>query len=311
VLLAGLIAAVLAAVAVLVFWPQVKQRSADPVERVAESFLQAISHGDVPAQRQLSTIDEPPSIRSFQNVKRNRSGSRTVKGSFAPLARLHWRIESEFAYDPAIGRFTPKQPLGAAAEALDLVHAAKEKAEKSGIYEKMASGDPNDIFDAAENFGKVFTQLAEGALAPKKILPTYKMLVDDAKPPIPAGEKELASAVADDPKTWDSLLKRPFHTLKPDGPYIFERAEVNAQVTDKLASLGDPPTTLRLSLIRFRLEGIDTEWRVTAARRVLPGDEDESTSPGGPESASSSQASPASPATEPPAPRSLGNPDNP
>ena len=114
-------------------------------------------------------------------MHRDDSRNRTIKGSFAPLAELHARIESEFAYDPAIARFTSKHPLGAAAETLDAVHAAKEKAEKSGIYEKMVSGDPNDIFDAAENFGKVFTQLAEGALAPKKILPTYKMLVDEAR----------------------------------------------------------------------------------------------------------------------------------
>jgi hypothetical protein len=309
-LLAGLVVAIPAAVAALVFWPRVKPRARDPVERVAEGFLQAITRGDVTSQRQLSTVEEPPAIRSFQNVKRDRSRSRTVKGSFAPLARLHSRIESEFAYDPAISRFTPKHPLGAAAETLDAVHAAKETAEKSGIYEKMASGDPNDIFDAAESFGKVFTQLAEGALAPKKILPTYKMLVDDAKPPIPPDERELASAVADDPKTWDGLLRRPFHTLKPDGPYIFERAAVNAQVTDKLASLGDPPTTLRLSLIRFRLEGIDTEWRVVSARRVLEG-EDESTSSDGPVSASLSQTPFATPPSESPPPRSLGNPGHP
>src|SRR5208283_27608 len=120
---------------------------------------------------------------------------------------LHHRIESEFTYDPAIARFTPKHLLGAAAETLDAVHAAKEKAEKSGIYDKMASGDPNDIFDAAENFGKVFTQLAEGVLAPKKIVPTYKMLVDDARPPVPLSVRDLASSVADNPKTWDALLK--------------------------------------------------------------------------------------------------------
>ena len=76
------------------------------------------------------------------------------------------------------------------------MQAAKEKAEKSGIYEKMASGDPNDVFDAAENFGKIFTQLAEGALAPKRILPTYKLLIDDAKPPLSPEQKELAADVA-------------------------------------------------------------------------------------------------------------------
>ena len=191
------------------------------------------------------------------------------------------------------------------------MHAAKEKAEKSGIYDKMASGDPNEVFDAAENFGKVLSQLAEGALAPKKILPTYKLLVDDAKPPLPLEPKELAEHVAANPKTWDTLLKRPFHTLKPDGPFVFDRAEVDAQVTDQLASLGDPPTPLRLSLVRFRLEGIDTGWRIISARRLVPGaDEESSSEPESPGSPSSPSTSTSPPPSEPSPPRSLGNPAN-
>jgi hypothetical protein len=309
VVLAGLAVILLAGVAALVLWPRLKPRPTDPVERVTEAYLQALTKGDEATQRRLSTIEEPPAIRSFQKIHRDRSRNRTVKGSFAPLARLHSRIESEFTYDPAIARFTPKNPLGVAGETLDAVHAAKEKAEKSGIYQKMASGDPNDIFDAAESFGKVFTQLAEGALAPKKILPTYKLLVDDAKPPIAAAEKELASHVADNSKTWDTLLKRPFHTLKADGPFLFERADVDTEVTDQLASLGDPPTTLRLTLLRFRLEGIDTGWRITSARRLLPGTENEP-SPG--EAPQSPALSPSSkpPPDEPPPRRSLGDPAN-
>ena len=225
--------------------------------------MQSPTKGDENAQRRLEhgrgaagdpfVPGDPP--RSEPRTEQSRARS-------PRSPRLHSRIESEFSYDPAIGRFTPKNPLGAAGETLDAVHAAKEKAEKSGIYEKMASGDPDDVFDAAENFGKVFTQLAEGALAPKKILPTYKMLVDDAKPPIPPEQKELAAHVADHPKTWDTLSRRPFHTLKADGPFIFDRPTSTPRSTDQLASLGDPPTTLRLSLVRFRLEGIDTGWRV-------------------------------------------------
>ena len=139
----------------------------------------------------------------------------------------------------------------------------------------MARGRPDDLFDAAEGMAKLYANLAEGVLAPKKILPTYKMLVDDAEPPIAPGAKDVAAHVADHAQAWQSLLKRPFHTLKVDGPFIFERAQVDAQVTDQLASLGDPPSTLRLELMRFRLEGIDTGWRVVEARRVLPGTSDE------------------------------------
>jgi hypothetical protein len=263
----GLLA--LAAVATLVLYPRFRPRTLDPVERVAESYLQALVKQDLPVQRKLGTIEEPPAIQSFRKVVRDRGRDRTLKGSFAPLASLHRRIEAEFAYDPDSGRFTPKHPLGAAAETLDVLEAAKDEAKKSGIYEKMTSGNPDDIFDAAENYGKVFTKLAEGVLAPKKLVPKYKTLVEESKPPIPPREKELATRVGEDPKTWEALLKRPFHTLRADGPYIYDQAEVNVQVTDQLASLGDPPTNLHLSLTRFRLEGIDTGWRVISARRIL------------------------------------------
>ena len=159
------------------------------------------------------------------------------------------------------------------------LHEAKDEAEKSGMYKKMQSGNPDDIFDAAEQYGKVFAKLAEGVLAPKRILPTYKMLVESAKPPLPTDAKALALEVAGSMPNWSALLKRPFRTLKADGPFIYERAEVNAMATDRLASLGDPPSRLRLELVRFRLEGIDTGWKVVSARRILPGDDEPKAKP--------------------------------
>ncbi|MGO9466152.1 MAG: hypothetical protein ACLQIB_02755 [Isosphaeraceae bacterium] len=283
--------AALGSVAVMVAWPRINPRRLDPIEQVAESYLKALAQSDAEAARRLSTIDEPPGIRSVRTVARDRRGSHTIKGSFAPLGQLHARIEAEYLYDTSAGRFTPKNALGAAAETLDALHAAKEDAEKSGMYKKMQSGDPDDIFDSAEQLGKVFTKLAEGALAPKRILPTYQMLVESSKPPVPDDAKALALEVAKSPKDWDALLKRPFHSLKPDGPFLYERAEVTATVMDKLASLGDPPSKLRLTLVRFRLEGIDTTWKVVSARRILPGSEQKP-----------AEKAPASP------PRSLGTP---
>jgi hypothetical protein len=259
-------------VAALVLRPWYQPHTTDPVERVAEDYLDALIKGDLAAQRALSTIDEPPAIRSYQKVFRDHARDQVGKSSFAPLAALHGWINTQYSYDPAIGRFAPKNPLGPAGETLDALHEAAENAQKpGGFYDKMASGKPNDLFDAAEGMAKLYANLAEGVLAPKKILPTYKMLVDDAKPPIAPVAKDLAAHVADHVQTWQFLLKRPFHTLKADGPFIFERAQVEAQVTDQLASLGDPPSTLRLELVRFRLEGIDTGWHVIEARRVLPG----------------------------------------
>jgi hypothetical protein len=261
----------IAAVGVMVAWPRLNPRKLDPVERVAENYLKALVNQDAATIGRLGTVEEPPAIRSVGAIRRDRRGSRTHKGSFVPLGELHKKIDTDFAYDSSAGRFTPKNTLGSAGETLDALHAAKEEAEKSGLYDKMKSGDPNDLFDAAEQYAKVFTKLAAGPLAPRRILPTYKMLVESAKPPLPSDVQALANEVAGSPKDWDALLKRSFHTLKADGPFIYERAAVTATVTDRLASLGDPPTKLQLELVRFRLEGIDTGWKVVAAKRILPG----------------------------------------
>ncbi|OJW19834.1 MAG: hypothetical protein BGO49_14045 [Planctomycetales bacterium 71-10] len=255
--------------AFLAVWPRFRKRPLDVAERAAEAYLQALVDHDEEAQRRVSVVEDPPAIRSFFDPTRDKARTRTTRGPFAPIAALHRKIDGEYAYDPAIGRFTPRNPLGPAAETLDALHEAKADAEKSGLYDKMKSGDPDDLFDAAEGLGKVFEQLASTTLAPKKILPTYKMLVEEAKPPLPAEARTLALAVGESPKTWDALLKRPFFTLKADGPFIYDRAEVVANVVDELGSPGDPPTPMRLTLVRFRLEGIDTAWRVVEARRVL------------------------------------------
>jgi hypothetical protein len=264
------------AVAIMVAWPRLKPgrlkgRQLDSVERVASDYLKAMSTDDSETVKKLGIVEEPPAIRSVRSVTRNPAGNRQIKGSFAPLGKLHARIESDYVYDAAAGRFTPKNAMGAAADTLDKLSEAKAEAEKSGIYEKMQSGDPDDIFDAAEQFPKVFAQLAEGVLAPKKLIPTYKMLIDESKPPLPENAKSLALEITG--ADWSSLLKRSFHTLKADGPFIFEHAEVNATATDRLASSGDPPTRLSLTLIRFRLEAIDSGWKVVSVRRILPGDE--------------------------------------
>jgi hypothetical protein len=296
-IISALVVLVLAIVAVGIMVARpgaLKPRPLDSVEQVANDYLKAISTDDTATIKRLGTVEEPPAIRSVRTVTRNPRGNRQLKGSFAPLGKLHTRIASEYDYDGIAGRFTPKNPMGAAAETLDKLHAAKDDAEKSGLYKKMQSGDPEELFDAAEQFGKVFTQLAEGALSPKKILPTYTMLVREAKPALPEDAKALALEVGAAPSDWSSLLKRSFHTLKADGPFIFEQAEVNATATDRLASSGDPPSRLRLTLVRFRLEGIDSGWKVISIHRVLPGDEAKPPAP--------PQSSPSSPASRSPTP---------
>jgi hypothetical protein len=262
---------VVGSVATLVGWPALRRWwnpiPPDPVEAAAVAYLRALSDGDYAAAQRLGTPEDPPAIRSYRDVRRQAESNRTIKGSFAPIAALHARIEQKFEYDPAIGRFKIKDPLGPAAETLDTLHDAKAKAEQEELYTKMASGNPNDVFDAAEGLGRAMAKLSEGALAPKNLMPTYRQLVLDSKPPLTSGAAALALDYAAHQRTWDGLLKRPFPTLHADGPFVFERAVVTATVRDRLASLGDPPSALRLELVRFQLEGIDTGWKVVSARR--------------------------------------------
>lgn len=267
----ALAALVVVSVAAVVAWPMLrprpKPRAVDPIVSAATDYLGALVANDAEKSRRLGTVDLPPAIRSFRNARRDPSGDTRLGGSFAPISAFHTRVEENYAYDPSVGRYTPKNALGPAADVLDALHESKAKAEQEGLYKKMQSGNPDDLFDAAEGLARPLASLAEGVLSPKKLIPTYAMLVDDAKPPLPPEERALARDFGDHRATWDALLGRPFATLKADGPFRLERAEVTADVVDALGSAGDPPKPLRLTLTRFRLEGIDTGWRVTSARR--------------------------------------------
>ncbi len=260
------------AVGGVVAWPKIRgwlnPVPPDPIEVVASKFLSALIAGDAESLGRTSTLSEPPAIRAVQSVQHQKERDQRLMGPFRPIAELHTRIQEKYEYDPAIGRFKTLNPLGPAAETLDVLHDENTKKEAQEIAKKIESGSPDDLFDAAEKLGQTFNKLAEGALAPKKLLPTYQQLVLDSRPQLPPMELELALDFAKNRESWDTLLKRSFPSLKSDGPYVFERAEVVAQVTDHLASSGDPPTELRLKLVRFRLEGIDTSWKVVSARRT-------------------------------------------
>ena len=265
----------LVVLSLLVAWPRIRglgrpeapKTPRDPVEQVATTYLEALVAGNPLVLDQLGTIAEPPAIRSFGSPRHDQGADRDVRGSFAPIAALHARIDEDYTFDPKLGRFQPRNPLGPAAETLDALHAAKAKMEREKVYEKMASADLDEVVDSVTAFGKVFSDMAVGTLAPAKLLPTYAQLVEQSRPTLPPDARELALDYAANLASWDALLKRPFLTLKADGPFHLERAEVTAPALNALGSSGDPPITLRLTLTRFRLEGIDTGWKVTAARR--------------------------------------------
>ncbi len=276
----------LLAVGAIIAWPMIRDwldpRPKTVVEAAAYDYLMALKEGDEAAIQRLGVVQDPPAIRSFRDLKRDKPRDERIKGVFKPIARLHRAIEKKFDYDATSGRFIPKNQLGIAAEMLDKVHEAKEKLEKDKTYDKMASGDPEEAMQAAIDFGAVFAKISEG-LTSKKLIPSYRMLVEGANPPLPEPERSLALDYARHRESWDGLLKRPFPTIKVDGPFAFEKAEVTAEVKDKLASSGDPPTMLRLKLVQFETDAIDTKWKVVSARRITPGVPDEPMDEEGPE----------------------------
>ena len=274
-------------VGAVIAWPMIRDwldpRPKTPVEAAAYDYLTALKTDDRAEVGRLGVVEEPPAIRSFREIKRDKPRDMQIKGDFKPISRLHKSIEKKFVYDKKTGRFTPKDPLGPAAETLDALHDQKDKLKKDGTYDKMASGDPEEAMQAAIDFGGVFEKLASGILNPKKLIPSYKMLVQNAKPPLTGPELALALDYASHRESWDGLLKRPFPTIKADGPFVFERAEVTTQVQEKLGSSGDPPKTLRLKLVRFQLDAIDTQWKVVSVRRLTPGVPDDPEDEEGPE----------------------------
>ena len=258
----------------VIAWPMIRDwldpRPKTMVLAAAYDYLMALKEGDEAAIKRLGVVEEPPGISSFRDLKRDKPRDSQAKGSFKPIAKLHRAIEKKFVYDPNNGRFVLKDSLGKGAETLDTLHDEKEKLEKDKTYDKMASGDPEEAMQAAIDFGGVFERLSK-SLNSKTLIPSYKMLVQGAKPPLTGPELALAMDYATHREAWDGLLKRPFPSLKADGPFVFEKAEVTAEVKDKLASGNDPPAMLRLKLVRFRMDAIDTQWKIVSARRITPG----------------------------------------
>ncbi len=156
-------------VAVALFWPALKQWwnpvPKDPVEYVAYLYLQALVKGDAVEIEKLGTLEIPPASARFSRIRRDTTRNHRVQGSFAPLTAFHARINASYTFDPESGRFVPKNPLGPAAETLDALHDAKAKAEQEKTAEKIKSGNPDDLFDAAEAMAKSMAALSEGALA--------------------------------------------------------------------------------------------------------------------------------------------------
>ena len=246
---------------------------ADLVEQTARDFLDALVADDAETIDRLSTLTDPPAISFHASSRRDPEADETIRGSFAPLADLHEQIASRYVYKPEIGRFENANPMGVAADFMDEAEKVRQENEQADIYNRIAGGTADEQLDAAVAYAESFANLTQNLLPRKELVPTYSQLVRDAEPPIPPDDEALALHYGEDKETWDELLGRPFFTIEADGPFVLEEAEVSAIVRDRLASPGDPARRLRMRLVRFRLDAIDTGWKVVSARRDEPKEE--------------------------------------
>ncbi|QDV33388.1 MJ0042-type zinc finger domain-containing protein [Tautonia plasticadhaerens] len=253
---------------------------ADPVEGTARAFLDALVAGDAEAIDRLSTLTDPPAISFHAASGRDPGRDETIRGDFAPIAGLHEQIAGKYTYDPEIGRFENANPLGVAADFMDEAEKVRQENEQAEIFDRIAGGTADEQLDAAVAYAESFANLTQNLLPRKELVPTYSQLVRDAEPPLPPDAEALALRYGEDKSTWDELLGRPFFTIEADGPFVLEEAEVTAVVRDRLASPGDPARRLRLGLVRFRLDAIDTGWKVVSARREDSQEEPTGPSPG-------------------------------
>jgi hypothetical protein len=247
--------------------PPAQAEPVDPVEETALAFLDALVAGDAEEVDRLSTLADPPAISFHAASRRDPEQDETIRGSFAPIAALHEQLARTYDYDPAIDRFRNANPLGVAADLMDEVESLRQENEQADIYSRIAGGSADEQLDAAIEYAESFANLTRNILPRKELVPTYSQLVRDAEPPLPPDAEAMALRFGEDKETWDELLGRPFVTIEADGPFVLEEAEVTAIIRDRLASPGDPVRRLRLSLARFRLDAIDTGWKVVGARR--------------------------------------------
>ena len=161
-------------------------------------YLRALVDGDAEAARRLGTVELPPAIRSFRNVRRDPAGDARLKGSFAPIAAFHAQDRGDLHLRPGHrplharerprprGRRPRRAPRGQGQgrAGRDLQEDAERQPRRPlrrGRGPGQAAGDA----------------LPKASCRPRSSSRPTRMLVDDAKPPLPPEERALAKDFAD------------------------------------------------------------------------------------------------------------------
>ena len=223
-----------AAVAVAVAWPSLKRWwhpiPPDPVEVAAGAYLQALAEGDYEAAHRLGTVDEPPAIRSFRDLHRQPEGNRAIKGSFAPLAgaaradRREVRVRSR---DRPV--HSPRSPGTGGRDARRAPRRQGQGREGRALQED-GQRQPGRPLRCRRGTGRGHGQAGRGRARSQEAHSDLQAACARCEAAAARDAAELALDFAAHRESWDALLKRPFPTLKADGPFRFEHAVVTATV---------------------------------------------------------------------------------
>ena len=262
-----------AAVAVVVAWPAIRRWwhpvPPDPVETVATAYLQALVDGDTEAAGRLGTVDLPPAIRTFRASSHDKDRDTRAQGLVRPDHRVPRQGRRDVHLRPLVRPVHPaERPRPRRRDARRPPRGQGQGRGRRPLQEDAERRPRTTSSTPPRAWRKPIAALAKGVARAAQADPLVQAARRGREAPAAPAERALALDFAANRETWDLLLKRPF--TYPEG-----RRPVRARTRrghrdrsiDALGSSGDPPTPLRLTLTRFRLEGIDTGWHVTSARR--------------------------------------------
>ena len=244
--------------------------------------MQSLIKGDETAQRRLSTMRSRRPSALFRTSTAIAAANHTVKG---PSPRWRGSIRGSSPNSRMIQRSagSPRRTRWARpVRPWTPCTRPRKRPRNQEFTRRWPAATRTTSSTPPRTSARSSRSLPKGHSPPRRSCRPTSCSSTTPSPRFPPSRKTWPRHVADNPKTWDALLKRPFHTLKADGPFIFDRADVDAEVTDQLASLGDPPTTLRPTWYGSVSRASTPAGDITSARRVLPGAREETPSASNP-----------------------------
>ena len=235
----------------------------DPVEVAGGAYLQALADGDYEAAHRLGTVDEPPAIRSFRDVRRLPDRRPHAQGVVRPDRRVPRADRREVRVR---SRDRPIQgPRSPRTGGRDARRAARGQGQGRAGRDLQEDGQRRSgrHLRRGRGSGRGHGQAGRGRARPQEARPDLQAARRRCEAPAaPRCEPSWRSTTPRTARPWDALLKRPFPTLKADGPFRFERAEVighrarPARLARRSADRAAPdPRPVPARRDRHRLEG--------------------------------------------------------